>query len=89
MGKHIFLMNICITASFALHLNLIQHYKSIMPQYKIMPQDTCLFGTSSDLVTAPTGLLRMALLLQNLNSLSYNRYIITERYISIYSIVVV
>ena len=88
-------MDICITASFAVHLNLIRHYESIMPQYKIKiklkkkNQDTCLFRTSSDLVSAPTGLLRMALLLPNLNSLSYDRYIITERYISIYSIGVV
>ena len=46
----------------------------------------CLFRTSSDFVSAPADLLRTAILLPNLNSLSYNKYIITERYLSIYSI---
>lgn len=37
-------------------------------------------------MSAPVGFLRKIVLLPNLSSLSYNTYIITERYFSIYSI---
>ena len=77
---------------FAVHLNLTQHCKSAIPQYKIKVKNkkrirTCVCsGPVLILCQLQTGLLRTAILLPNLNSLSYNKYIITERYLSICSI---